>query len=114
LHLQLLGKYVEKLKESVERVYIRSRPSPDIIEKRNLAFELVSTLIVESNGPATEYSYYGPMDLVTYGSIKAGLDTVSSDIDISLQFPFYGRDAEFIKSNSAKILDAIVETLMRD
>ncbi len=109
-----MRKHAGKLKETVASVYNRSKPTPDIIEKRKFIFELVQTLIVQSTDSTPEYSIFGPIKILTYGSINAGLDTTCSDIDICVNFFDFCGEAETIKSHSSKILNEIADILITD
>jgi DNA polymerase sigma len=104
----------EKLKETVACVFKRSSPTSDIFERRNYLFKLFKNLIFQSSDTTNGYSKYGPIDVLSYGSINAGLDTIFSDIDLSLHFFHFDGDAESIKCYSSEILNGIAGMLFQN
>mmetsp|Transcript_5623 Transcript_5623/g.12492 ORF Transcript_5623/g.12492 Transcript_5623/m.12492 type:complete len:466 (-) Transcript_5623:139-1536(-) len=100
-----------KLKETVAYVYDRTRPTPDIQEMRNACSQRIQNMIFQLIERLAEFSTFGPVTTLPFGSIEAGIDTISSDINISLHYGYFFGDTETIKSESSRILTCIANEL---
>jgi DNA polymerase sigma len=103
--LQLLRKYSARLNETVACVYNKSRPTSDILDRRNVFSQSIQALIVQAHSSDITIQFS------TFGSIEAALDTVVSDIDISLCFVHAFGYNETVKSKPSKVLNDIADKL---